>query len=427
MKNDTIAALSTPYGRGAVALIRLSGKESLKVFEKIFMSREKLEERRAVYGVVDTGSLKDDVIAILYTSPRSYTGEEVVEIFCHGSTVITESILRALIKNGARYAEKGEFTKRAFENGKLTLTEAEGIIDLIDAQSESAARAAYNLSSGKLKEKTKEIADGIKELTANLNAAIDYPEGNLETDEYGECLSKCRKLIKKAKSLAETYESGKKINDGVNVVIAGKPNVGKSTLLNALVGFERAIVTPQAGTTRDTVESSYVFDGVLFKVTDTAGVRDDYDSEAERMGIERSFNAIKGADIVLILDDSEYETSAPKIFVGTKCDEIKIPDGRFAVSGKTGENITELKKLIYDKAGVNTGGEILLTNLRQFEALTRCAEALNRAAEGLENNVEAELITVDLLEAMSDAGVMDGAAATSEVVDGIFARFCVGK
>ena len=273
MKNDTIAALSTPYGRGAVALIRLSGKESLKVFEKIFMSREKLEERRAVYGVVDTGSLKDDVIAILYTSPRSYTGEEVVEIFCHGSTVITESILRALIKNGARYAEKGEFTKRAFENGKLTLTEAEGIIDLIDAQSESAARAAYNLSSGKLKEKTKEIADGIKELTANLNAAIDYPEENLETDEYGECLSKCRKLIKKAKSLAETYESGKKINDGVNVVIAGKPNVGKSTLLNALVGFERAIVTPQAGTTRDTVESSYVFDGVLFKVTDTAGER----------------------------------------------------------------------------------------------------------------------------------------------------------
>ncbi len=427
MKDDTIAAISTAHGRGAVALIRMSGKESLKICQTVFKSKEGLEERKAIYGIVDTGSLKDDVIAVFYPSPRSYTGEDVVEIFCHGSTVITENILRTLIKKGARYAQRGEFTRRAFENGKLTLSESEGIIDLIDAQSESAARAAYNLASGKLKEKTKEITDAIKNLTANLNAVLDYPEEDLETDGYEECLEKCREIIKKTERLTDTYESGKKANEGVCVVIAGRPNVGKSTLLNALVGFERAIVTSQAGTTRDTVEGSYVYGGVLFKVTDTAGVRDDYDNEAERMGIQRSFDAVKGADIVLVLDDLNVETAAEKLYIRTKCDENKSDDGRFAVSGKTGENIEELKKIIFDKVGVNTGGEVLLTNLRQFDALTKCKLALERAADGLKENIDAELVTVDLLEALSAAGSVDGASATAEVVDGIFSRFCVGK
>lgn len=427
MKDDTIAALSTAHGRGAVALIRLSGSESLPLLKSIFTCKGSITERRVMYGIVDTGSTKDDVTAVFYRAPKSYTGEDAAEIFCHGSPVIVESILRALIKNGARAASKGEFTRRAYENGKLSLSEAEGIIDLIEAQSESAARAAFRLADGQLKKKTEEIARSLKELTAGLNAALDYPEEDLETDGYEECSARCKEIRERAEKLAETYENGKKARDGISVVIVGEPNAGKSTLLNALVGFERAIVTDEAGTTRDTVDGSYVYNGTLFKVTDTAGVRKDYAGEAERLGIERSFEAVKKADAVLLLDDSvACETNAPVLKIKTKSDLVKSKE-RFNVSGKTGENIEELKKLIYDSAKISSSGEVMLTNLRQYEALTRCAAALKRAQEGFDKNTEAELVTVDLLEAMSAIGSVDGATATAEVVDGIFERFCVGK
>lgn len=423
--DDTIIALSSAHGRSAIAVIRLSGRDSLSLLKGVFSGYEKIEAGKAVFGTLDVGNLKDDVVVTSFFEPKSYTGENVVEISCHGSPVITESIIRFFITKGARLAERGEFTRRAFENGKLTLTESEGIIDLIDSQCESGARVAYNLASGTLKSKIDELKKRLLNVTAAVNVEIDYPEEDVGASADEENLDEIRNIKNKVKALIETYNAGKKLSGGVNVVIAGAPNAGKSTLLNALVGFERAIVTEEAGTTRDTVEASYIYKGALFNVTDTAGVREGALSKAEQMGIERSLFAVRGADVAVVLDGFECECTN-RIDVHSKCD-VERKEKALNVSGVTGEGIDELKETIFKKSALISTDEVLITNLRQYSALGECLDALSRAETAMVSCEPPDILSVELFCALSALCEIDGARATEDVVNSIFARFCVGK
>ncbi|MCI9031833.1 MAG: tRNA uridine-5-carboxymethylaminomethyl(34) synthesis GTPase MnmE [Clostridia bacterium] len=420
---DTIVALSSAHGRSAIAVIRLSGRDSLSLLRGAFDSD--IEPRKAAYGKLDVERVKDDIVALYFKAPKSFTGEDVVEIYCHGSAVITQAVIRYFIEKGARLANKGEFTRRAFENGKITLSESEGIIDLIDSASESGARAAYNLASGALSKELEDVKKSLIEISASVNVEIDYPEEDVGASSDKENLAFVEKAIAKVEKLEASYDSGKKIASGVNVVLGGVPNAGKSTLLNALVGFERAIVTDEAGTTRDTVEASYVYKDVLFNVTDTAGVRDGELSKAESLGIERSLYALQRADVAVLLDDFDCDCEH-KIFIHAKADLGRKKDV-LNVSAEKGEGIEELKERIYEESSVVVGDEVMLTNLRQYEAIRTVKESLIRTKEAMTANEPAEAVAFELFGALAALSEMDGVTATREVVDAIFSRFCVGK
>lgn len=420
---DTIVALSSAHGRSAIAVIRLSGRDSLSLLRGAFDSD--IEPRKAAYGKLDVERVKDDIVALYFKAPKSFTGEDVVEIYCHGSAVITQAVIRYFIEKGARLANKGEFTRRAFENGKITLSESEGIIDLIDSASESGARAAYNLASGALSKELEDVKKSLIEISASVNVEIDYPEEDVGASSDKENLALVEKAIAKVEKLEASYDSGKKIASGVNVVLGGVPNAGKSTLLNALVGFERAIVTDEAGTTRDTVEASYVYKDVLFNVTDTAGVRDGELSKAESLGIERSLYALQRADVAVLLDDFDCDCEH-KIFIHAKADLGRKKDV-LNVSAEKGEGIEELKERIYEESSVVVGDEVMLTNLRQYEAIRTVKESLIRTKEAMTANEPAEAVAFELFGALAALSEMDGVTATREVVDAIFSRFCVGK
>lgn len=432
IEKETICALSTARGRGAIALLRISGADSKRLTEKLIKTRQELLDRQATKGILDAGKIRDDVIVVYYRAPRSYTGEDMAEICCHGSDVIVENALRFLVENGARLAQRGEFTLRAFENGKMDLTEAEGVVDLIDAQCESAARAAYGLASGALKKKIDALSQKVAALTADVNVTIDYPEEDLAEIGETEAAEKLEDALQEAQSLARSYDAGKKAGGGVNVVIAGKPNAGKSTLLNALLGYERAIVTDEAGTTRDTVEASYVYDGMLYNVTDTAGLRKDAENEAEKLGIERSLAALRGADVILALDDSVpcggENVSGTVLRVYNKADIVRYgeTDG-IIVSAKTGAGMDALKEAVAKVAVKSAPSEIMLTNLRQYEAVKSCTENLQRAKRALHDGLSGELVSVDLMAALQDLHSVTGVRADEQVIHAIFSRFCVGK
>lgn len=427
MKEDTIVALSSAHGRSAVAVIRMSGKDGPSIFSKYFSGT--LQNRKAIYGILDIGKIKDDVIAVKFDAPKSYTGEDCVEIYCHGSPTIVEGILQCFIKDGARQAERGEFTRRAFENGKLSLSEAEGVADLIEARSESGVKAAYSLASGALRKKIDSVYEKIANVNSSINVEIDYPEEETGASSSRENIEIIRDAYKETAALLATFDGGRKAANGVSVVIVGRPNSGKSTLLNALVGYDRAIVTEEEGTTRDTVEASYVYNGTLFVVTDTAGIRNNASSEAERLGIERSLFALKGADIALLLDDELIgeDFVGKKLKVNTKSDVVNTEREGLKVSGKSGQNIEKLKELIYENSGITASEEVMITNLRQYGELKKCIDSLKNALETMEKSGNTELATVDLLLAMSALKSVNGATAAKETVDGIFSRFCVGK
>ena len=423
MYSDSIAAISTPPGRGGVAIVRLSGADALAIAEKMFIPAGRtavrdFEPYRLYPGSADCGSFRDFGMCVYFKAPHSFTGEDVVEFHCHGGTAIARGILTRAVSLGARLAERGEFTKRAFLNGKLSLSAAEGLVDMINGESEAEVRA------GSL-----------------LYADIDFPEEDIEHTDLKDVRAKIGAIAEKLSALAATYGTGKKVKEGVAVVLAGRPNSGKSSLLNALLGADKAIVSSVAGTTRDAVEGNIEINGVRFDLYDTAGIRESA-GEVESIGIERARALIEGADLVLFVLDSSEPMSAedravyaavaekPRLVVYNKTDlneTLAGPPADIRVSAKTGENIPLLREKMFELCmrGYRTDAEFLIEE-RHYGALSR-AEGEVRQAYALCGEVPLDLLGIHLKAAWEALGEISGETANERIIDEIFAKFCVGK
>lgn len=431
---ETIIALSTPPTLSAIAIIRLSGKESLQLVKSVFsgFNKKEVKPRYMYYGTLDTGKVKDDCMCVYFSAPNSYTGEDMVEINCHGSVAITESIIEYFIEKGVSMAQKGEFTKKAFVNGKMDLTQSEAVIDLINAQSEAQARSAYSQLSGTLYNKINQMQKQLVTAIAKIEVSLDYPEEEIEEATKEESESEIRRIKDDILALKNTYNSGKILREGVKIAIVGKPNVGKSKILNSLLGYERAIVTNIEGTTRDTLSESYQYNGIKFTVVDTAGIRKT-DDTVEKIGVSLALKEAKECDVMLHIaqagDEFEnIETSAKVIYVENKIDifEPKRQDS-VKVSALNGEGIENLKKAIFDTACKNVSvGESRINNLRHLNAVEQALKNIERALQNL-NLVTLDLISSDLNQAYRALGSITGITSEDEIVGEIFSKFCVGK
>lgn len=456
---DTITALSTPQGVGGVAVIRISGPEAISVADGVFKSLSgrlpsELKARYASFGEIrnSKNEVIDQVLLTVFKAPSSFTGEDTAEISCHGGKAVTELILKELVLSGARIAEKGEFTKRAFLNGKLDLTQAEAIMDIISSEDELSLKSGENHLRGRLKEKTEEIRERLLDVVSHVLAVIDYPDediGEPETENIAAVLKECDEEILK---LINSYNTGKIIRDGANIVIAGKPNAGKSSLLNAFLGEDRAIVTDVAGTTRDILEENLNLNGLKVRVTDTAGIRKSEDP-VEKIGIERAVACVKNADLVLYVADnstglceSDMELIAAvknKKTVGIinksdlsgtlTRDELKkqlLCDEVFEISASKHIGIEELSEYIRNiilEGEVNTSDNLYITNKRHYEELLAASGSIKKATDALKQGLFADIITIDLENAVYSLGSITGSTVSEEVVSNIFEKFCVGK
>ena len=454
---STIAAIATGSGRTALGIIRLSGPEALSAAEALFRPRGggRLGEkppRTAVLGaLLDTdGSQLDQVLAIYSPAPRSFTGEDTVELNCHGSPAVLSAALRALFSLGVRQALPGEFTRRAFLNRRLDLTQAEAIVDLVDAETVPAAKNAAAQLEGAVSRRTGKVYDELLGLLAWFQAAVDYPDEEVDPLEIGEMCARLRESRETLQGLLGSFRRGQVLKEGLRCALLGKPNAGKSSLLNALLGYDRAIVTPQAGTTRDTLEEKLVLGNTLLRLTDTAGLRS-ADSDAERQGVERALAEAARADLVLAVFDAsrppepedrqvlEAAAKAPKaIAILNKTDLPRVLGEEeirktiplcIPVSARTGVGLEELEKAAEALlAGTQPKdlGEVL-TNARQFDAVSRAEAAVGRALAALEGGFTPDAALTDAEEALSALGELDGRSLREDLVDAIFSRFCVGK
>lgn len=439
---STIAAISTPAGKGALAVVRLSGPESRNIAER---HTKPLEDHRAIYSLFRDGDeVTDEVIVTLYEAPRSYTGEQMVEIACHGSTYVQQKILQVLIADGARLAEAGEFTRRAFLNGRLDLSQAEAVVDLIDSTNAAASRLALSQLRGGYARKLKELREELVELTSLMELELDFSQEDVEFADRGKLHELAATIERESGRLTESFRLGNALKNGLPVAIVGKPNVGKSTLLNALLGDDRAIVSDIPGTTRDTVEDSTVIGGFQVRFVDTAGLRRS-DDAIESQGIERSLRAAERAEVILYVVDAEEEESAVKqelaelagkvplegrrvIVVRNKADKgaSSYSEGHL-VSAKRGDGLEELKRTIIESVAQQEIPDVALTNLRHYEALTKLHGAIEHVIEGLDSGVSADLVVIDLRDALFHIGSITGEVTSDEVLSSIFTRFCIGK
>jgi tRNA modification GTPase len=446
--NDTIVALATAPGLGAIAVIRLSGKEAIEITSKLFSKQSILT---APSHTVHFGKLKegvhviDEVVATIYRAPKSYTGEEVVEISCHGSPHIQDLILQLFMQHGARMAKPGEFTQRAFLNGKLDLTQAEAVADLIASNTEAARKTAlYNLKGG-FSNDLQLMREKLIKFSALIELELDFSQEDVAFANKKELEILVHQLQEKTQALLDSFKLGNVIKNGVQVAIVGKPNAGKSTLLNALLNENRALVSDIPGTTRDTVEEYLNIDGVLYKLIDTAGIRSSTEDSIEQMGIEKSREKIEAADIVIALFDINQssheqigqwtqEINADKlILVANKIDRTILNEtfmqGVVTIAAKNQENIDALKKVLTQKAvgtSLNKEGTIV-TNARHVESLKRLLYALNDVAVGLENEVTGDLLALDIRQALHYLGTITGQITNEDQLDFIFSKFCIGK
>ncbi|GHU98648.1 tRNA modification GTPase MnmE [Clostridia bacterium] len=481
MKHDLIVAVATALSPAAVSVIRLSGKGAALAAGKIFQAYSgvpvpALPPRVLTAGKIESGCARDEALCVLFPEGHSFTGEESAEFHCHGGVALTLAVVEELKKHGARQAEAGEFTKRAFLNGKLDLTKAEGIADLIEAECDAELRAGGHLLAGALKKFCAEKLNLLTEILAECDAATDYP------DEYdGENLrsrtaAALREILKETETLLSSYNTGRLIKDGVQCVITGEANVGKSSLLNALTKTERAIVTDAPGTTRDLLTETIVYKGFKIHLTDTAGLRE-AESLPEKIGIERAQKAAAGADAVLEVFDSGQRSVVNGQLKGTENREQVMDNGQLKeqnrnralcivhcalknhirvhnksdllsdkekselrrspfsaldsviVSAKTGENLDKLLDMILEKAAVTdfTGG-LILTTVRQRDAVKRAADALTRAsADLIGSSVPLDVAYTDIKDAWTAFGAVTGVATPETIIDTLFSRFCVGK
>lgn len=436
---DIIVALATPYGKSAIAVIRLSGKGSKALAEKYL--KNKLKVGKLTYNVFNYGEFTENLMAVYFKSPASYTGEDIVELYPHGNTLIIDTIVKALTDGGARVAERGEFTERAFKCGKLDLTECEALADIIDAETPeqlSYGNARFNgLKS--LDGVEKDLNRALSTIEAIIHYSDELEEG--ETDErlLADVFGALDGIAERLEAEIKGYAGGRIINDGFKVALVGKPNVGKSTLLNALIGEDRAIVTDIAGTTRDTIDGQFVYRQRKFIVTDTAGLNDSTRDEVEKIGIERTKAAAEAADAVIFVTESAKTAETPnfgdKPIVTVENKNDTTPDvgknfgaamrgGKLLVSAKNNINVVALKEKLYDLCPKEVGG---ICNHRQFECVKRCLDAVNAAKAESKKAFGLEIVAAALYDGYAAIQELLGEAADEKVINSVFERFCVGK
>jgi len=435
---ETIAALSTPPGEGAIAVIRISGSRAFQIAEAIFRGKSAIRHRVAGFGrIVDGNGPVDDVVLTTFQAPASYTGEDVVEISCHGGVLVAARVLQTVLDQGAKAAGPGEFTQRAFLNGKMDLTQAEAVMDLIRAQTPLAARAATEQLEGRIGREIREITDAILNVVAHLEACIDFPEEDILPETGELLLGRIAETRARIQSLLATAHEGRILREGVRLAICGKPNAGKSSLLNRLIGFERAIVSPTPGTTRDTIEEFINLRGIPFRIVDTAGLRHTEDA-VEREGIERARTAVERADIVLhIVDSADFDAVIPvvdgEILAFNKCDlarPVAVHPQPLFISCTTGEGIETLVDTLVVKvrdSGAPPRESAAAINARHQSCLKRADESLARATNALDSGSEPEFAAIDLRLALDAVGEVVGAIDTEDILGRIFSTFCIGK
>ncbi len=438
---DTIVALATPdVERGAIGIIRMSGEDSLSIARKIFSAKgfEEVEPNKMYLGKVQAKNFNDRAFCMYCKAPKSYTGEDVVEFHTHGGKIIIQGILRELVSLGARPALAGEFTKRAYFNGKLNLAEAEGLADMINAQSEAEVNQAYRLMKGEVSKGIEELKTLLLTASANIEVALDYPEELLE-DTFSPTLSILNEAKTKLENLYNTSKQGAVAREGISIALCGLTNVGKSSLMNAILKDERAIVTDIAGTTRDVLAGAFMLDGVNVEVLDTAGIRESSDV-VERIGIERATRAIEGADLVLFLSDTSVEESQEEIELYDKIKRkkhIRVAnkgdikafnrDCDILIEAKSGKNVDALISLISSKLELSTRLKSpVLTRERQIYAVGEALKAVESAIKAM-LTATLDCIVVDIKSAYSSLASLTGEDVAESVVDEIFSKFCVGK
>ena len=451
MENDTICAISTPIGTGGISIVRMSGSNALAIAFKIFSSKnvneENIKPRYFYLGNIYTEDVKEKCMMVYFKAPYSYTGEDLVEFQCHGGVLITKKVLQALIANGARIAQGGEFTKRAFVNGKLSLDEAEGVIDVINAESESELKASYGLLKGNLHKEVEKLQNIITDILSEINVTFDFPENDDEEVTSADVLKKLTSAQKTLEHIITTSATGLKLKTGTKVVIVGKPDVGKSSVMNAMLGTDRAIVTSVQGTTRDVLEETYIYKGVKFNLVDTAGLHDSNDL-VESIGINKAKEILNNADIVLFVVDGSQEldnfdkdiikllNDKKVIVIVNKCDlkqKISVnvlPHAEhMECSALENKGITEIKDKIYNMVIDEKvlSQNVIITNLRHVEALSKSNEIILKVIKDLKSGVNLELVSLNLQSAWETLGLITGVSSTEEIIANIFSKFCVGK
>lgn len=445
LNNDTIAAVSTPYGSGAIALVRMSGKDAFDIINKVFVSSKSIKDTPShslIYGkIVSKGKIVDNCLLGIYKAPNTFTGENIVEINCHGGIKVTSMVLEAVISAGARIAERGEFSKRAFVNGRMDLSEAEAVIDIINAKTEGSVFQAAKQMEGKISAKINEIRDSIAAINAKILAVIDFPDE--EIDEMQSEEFKNELILKKSEinALIDSFSKGKIYRSGLSVLIVGKANAGKSSLLNLLLNENKAIVTPIAGTTRDVIEDYIDIDGIPVKLMDTAGIRKTEDV-VENIGVSKSKSLINEADIIINvidssrpLDDDDYEIfelveNKNVIYVLNKTDlecKVSFNKSHIDISCEKETGAQELCAEIKKRAGVFGADETLINNVRHKCELEKAEKNISDAISAIESGVPADIVSIDIENACMNLGNISGLNVSQNTVEHIFADFCVGK
>ena len=452
---DTIAAISTPRGEGGIGIVRISGDKSFEILNKIFRKKSPNSDlgfSKFNYGFIyDEEKIIDEVMIVRLKAPKTYTCEDIVEINCHGGNLITEKVLEIVLRQGARHAEAGEFTKRAFMNGRIDLSQAEAVIDLIHGKTEKSISLSMDQLRGDLKEKIKHFKKALLDVTAHVNVVLDYPEEGIDDPLPENLRINLEKVFEEANILIESYDKGKKIKDGIKTVIVGKPNVGKSTLLNSILKEERAIVNHVAGTTRDIIEEIINIKGIPLVLVDTAGIRETEDI-VENIGVEKSKEFIEKADLVLlVLDNSRKlekedkeviekikENNKKVIVLLNKIDlpkKLDISEYNFEniveISAKNNIGIENMEDTIYsfivDKNVENSGEKLIITNIRHKTALEKTKDSIKSIFETIDMGLPMDLISVDLKEALDSLSEITGEITSEDILDHVFGNFCVGK
>lgn len=455
--NDTIAAISTAIGEAGIAIVRMSGDDSVNIIDEIFKSASgkkmaEAENRKFLYGhIVDGDKQIDEVLVVKMKGPHSYTAEDIVEIHCHGGVVSVKRILNLILSKGARLAEKGEFTKRGFLNGRIDLTQAEAVIDMIKAKTDLSFDMGLNQLSGALSEVLNKLKDELVSMQALIVANIDFPDEDIEDAAYHDLIERSNKILDKMDNLLDNSKNSRLLRDGINTVILGKPNVGKSSLLNGLLKYDRAIVTDIAGTTRDIIEDYINLDGVLLKITDTAGIRETED-EVEKIGVNIAREKLKEADLVIaifdisrefdkddeeilnLIKDKKHITILNKDDLEQKISDEEIEkyfkDDYLRLSVMENESVKKIEDLIIDlffDGELQISSDSILSNLRHINALKEAKKSLLEVNESLKQKVFLDLIEVDLENVIGHISEITGTITTEDILDRVFSDFCIGK